>query len=332
MRTDPWKDLERPSASDALTARRIDENNPWDFFWARDIQGKCLLILGHHLDPGAIGEMPRLKGIEVTSAPADPDGRSVLMFRLLDGAQVDIFHTLCIDVVGSTTRAADEPEAVRVALGRTWRWHYLLRGGADGRLSTEAQKGLIGELLVLEHILLPRFAAHDAVEGWHGPLGAPKDFEVRRISIEAKARRGAATPFIAISNEFQLDDEGVDALFLYVVELDQAPSDGDGVTLSEVASRLFADIGRTDPSAAEAFEARLCAAGFRWEDDYSDSRWLEGDTHLYSVSDGFPRIVAKQAAGGVSNVKYAVSLPDCEGFIVNEDALESAWGSGHDVD
>lgn len=62
------------------------------------------------------------------------------------------------------------------------------------RLSAEEQKGLIGELLVLERYLIPLFGPADATSAWVGPTGSPKDFECGRTAIEAKARRGAA-PF-----------------------------------------------------------------------------------------------------------------------------------------
>lgn len=325
MRTNPWQDLEGPSVASAVNARRVDERHRWDFFWGRDAQGKYLLILNHHLEPEQIGPIAHLKDIEVVSVPKDACGRATLLFKLLDTPQSGIFYTLCRDVISSTETCDTEEAAVKIALRRMWRWHYLLRGSAGGRLPMEAQKGLIGELLVLENFLLPRLHAHDVVEAWGGPMGAPKDFEIDRIGVEVKARRGGATPLIAISNEFQLDDEGIGGLFLFVVELNVAIADGDGFTLAEIASRLHGRICEDDPVAAEDFERRLYATGFCWEDDYSDSRWLWGGTHIYSVAEGFPRITASQAAGGVRNVKYSISLPDCADFIVEESAIDSAW-------
>ena len=76
-------------------------------------------------------------------------------------------------------------------LARTWRWHRLLQGSRDGRLGDEEQKGLIGELVVLERRLLrllPVLRALDAVRSWTGPLDTPRDFEISRIHVEAKAR------------------------------------------------------------------------------------------------------------------------------------------------
>ncbi|MDO8586695.1 MAG: PD-(D/E)XK motif protein [Armatimonadota bacterium] len=323
MSNDPWKDLAPPNAADAINARRVDADIPWGFFWARGVDHKCLLVLQHATDSTPHGRLPKLKGIEVTVSEASGDGDHMLVFRLLDSAHRDIFHRLCTDIIASASGADSEKEAVEVALARTWRWHHLLRGGGDGGLSAEEQKGLIGELLVMERYLLPQFPALDAVSAWHGPLGAPKDFEVGRVCIEAKARRGAATPYIAISSEHQLDDSGTDALFLHLVELDQAPSDtSDGFSVSDVATRVRGQIAKADNNAVFRFDELLSAAGFRWEDDYSDWQWIEGLSRQYRVSGDFPRITAQMVFSGVSNVKYSIAVAECEAFLAADGELE----------
>lgn len=73
----------------------------------------------------------------------------------------------------------------------------------------------------------------------------------------------------------------------------------------------------------------LSAAGFRWEDDYSDSNWIEGTSRLYRVDDGFPRITALTIMSGVSNVKYSISLAACEPFHIEDNVLASALGGRH---
>jgi len=330
MSDDPWKDLTPPSSADALNARRVGAEMPWGFFWARGIDRRCLLLLRHAEDASPKLRLPHLKGIETALTDVDGDRNRTLVLRLLDSAQRDIFHRLCLDIMASAAGAETETDAVAIALARTWRWHHLLRGGGDGRLSPEEQKGLIGELLVLDQ-LLRSLSARDAVSSWRGPLGAPKDFEVGRLSVEAKARRGAATPYIAISSEHQLDVTGVDTLFLHVAELDQAQSDAPGgFTLSEIARRLHSAIGITDQLAADLFETLLSAAGFDWEDDYSDVKWIQGPDRLYRVGDGFPCITPASFPGGVLNVRYSVSLFECEPFRVPVDVLAATLeGASH---
>ncbi|NCP12888.1 MAG: PD-(D/E)XK motif protein [Sphingomonadales bacterium] len=325
---DPWKDLTPPSAASAINARRVDENNPWGFFWARAMDGKCLLVLKHGAESSPTKKLPSLKGVEV--AISDGDGRHsrMLVFRLLDSRQRDIFHQLCIDIVAAGATARTESEAIELAIARTWRWHHLLRGGTGGRLSEDEQKGLIGELLFLERHLLPCLTPADSLAAWRGPLGAPKDFEVGRIGIEAKARRGAATPHVLISSEHQLDSEGCDLLFLYVVDLSHAHEGAaQAFTVSDAARRVR-DRMSFDNAVTDRYESLLAAAGFRWEDDYSDFKWVDGPSRIYGVTDGFPRVTAREIATGVSNVRYSVSLVECERFVVEAKTLDEAITGG----
>ena len=150
-------------------------------------------------------------------------------------------------------------------------------------------------------------------------MGSPKDFTVGRVALESKAHRGAAPPYVAISSEHQLDDDGLDALFLIVVELDRATTvSPEGTDLSAVARRVQERVQLADPGAAEAFEAKLAATGFRWDDDYTASPWVEGRTTFYLVDEDFPRIGSSDAPAGVSEVRYRVALAACQGHEVEE--------------
>jgi len=324
MNNDPWKDLTPPNVADSINAKRINAEIPWGFFWARGIDQKCMLVLKHNSDLSPHGHLPKLKGIEVILAEGNNDRINMLVLKLLDSSQRDIFFKLCTDIVAGASDAVSEREAVEVALARTWRWHHLLRGGSDGRLTAEEQKGLIGELSVLENYLLPVISAFDAVSAWCGPQGAPKDFEIGRVCIEAKARRGVATPFITINSEFQLDESGTDFLFLYVVDLDRAQSDSRmGISITDIAQRIKDRIAEIDNGAVIKYEASLSAAGFRWEDNYSDSLWIMGISRLFRVEGDFPRITAVTVMPGVANVKYSISLAACESYRIADSTLEA---------
>jgi hypothetical protein len=327
--TDPWADLAPPAAAATVTALRVDANIPWGFFWARDAEKNCLLILRHSAETFANGRLPRLQGVELSDSFDDRDSARVLSLRLVDFAQRDIFQQLCLDIVRSTARAATEKEALQLTLARTWRWHHLLRGGRDDRLSAEAQTGLIGELLVLERYLLPLLPPRNAVLTWRGPLDSPKDFEIGRMSIESKARRGAATPFISISSEFQLDDRDVDSLFLHVVALDSTSAAADGsFTIADVARRVLDRVQMADADAGDILAGLLTAAGFEWADDYGDACWIEGDSRVFRVSPGFPCITSEQTTLGVSRVTYSVALAACEPYRIEPAELKDALAAG----
>ncbi|MGH7641462.1 MAG: PD-(D/E)XK motif protein [Candidatus Dormibacteria bacterium] len=318
----PWHGLVPPLTADAISARRVDSELPWDFFWARSVDNHHLLVLRHSPESSPQQRLPTLRGIQMYLVDNIEEGARTLVLQLDNAALRDVFLRLCLDIVTAASGAASESEAVGSFVARTWRWHHLLRGGGDLRLSPEEQKGLIGELIVLGTLLLPMAAIQDAISTWRGPLGAPKDFEIGRTCIEAKARRGAATPFIAISSEHQLDLSGIDALFLHVTELSEEQSaNKDGLTVSDFAARTHAAFASQSPQSVEQFETLLSAAGFRWEDDYHDMRWKEGTHHIFRVDKAFPAITARACPPGISNVRYSIGLAECERHRVDVEAL-----------
>ena len=271
-----------------------------------------------------------MRGLEIEirqSRPADP---AILVLRLKDQEQRGIFLRLCLDIVSAVGSARSEAGAVECFVGRTLRWHRLLKGGRDGRLSDEEQKGLLGELVVLRDILFSCVGVQNGLKAWTGPLNTPKDFEIGRICIEAKARRGAAKPFVAISSEDQLDTTSIDALFLHVSEITSATDeDGNAVTVTDMAKDILERVVAESPAHADLFEGRLLAAGFDWADDYTDCRWLLGPHHVYEVAETFPRIVRSGFLPGVEGVRYSVSLQDCESF---RKCVDSLKGELNEVD
>lgn len=325
---DPWASIDPPDAASAISARRVSAENRWDFFWARDLHGRHLLALSFDADL-AIGRLPKPVGIEVSVRPANEPTHSIYVLTLVEAAHKDIFYRLCLDIISAAEAQNSEAAAVAVAVSRTWRWHHLLRGGHAAGLSIEEQKGLIGELLVLERHVLTTTDAPSAVEAWVGPLGAPKDFEMGAVCIEAKARRGTATPFVSISSEFQLDASGTEAFFMHVVDLATAqPDSPKSFTVTELAARVRADVELRDPSALEHLESMLSAAGFLWDDDYSSSCWVETGSSLYEIVDQFPRIDAASVPMGVSGVKYKLELAACTPYKTDYERIGAAMGKG----
>lgn len=331
MSDGPWATIAAPSAADAITARRVDADLKWDFFWGRAVDRKYLFALQHDDDAAPPGRLPNLRGIDITSVKPPSEQRRLLIFKLQDTAQAELFEKLCLDIVRATRASTTQKEAVAITLARTWRWHHLLRGGSISKLNPEEQKGLIAELLVLERKVLPCFGPDASLGMWHGPLDAPKDFECVKICIEAKARRGAATPYIYISSASQLDRTGTDALFVFVLDLDLVPPGTTAsFTVTDVARRIQTAI-TSSQSALAVFDKLLEAAGFQWEDDYSDFWWLEGQSRYYQVRDGFPAIAANDLSAGVSQVTYAVALPACALFAVAVDAITKALEATKDA-
>ena len=124
------------------------------------------------------------------------------------------------------------------------------------------------------------------------------------------------------SSEFQLDETTVESLYLHVSDLSRTPAgpnDEDGFTLHDIAKRIQEMIAGKDLASVAKFDNLLSSSGFEWNHDYSDDIFVEGIHRTYTVKDDFPRITPASFGGGVSRVKYAISLTECEEYMENDD-------------
>ncbi len=324
MRTDPWGQLGIPEAKDTVSARRVSESARWNFYWARDCESRCLLVLRHHLE--TIPRLPRLEGIELILEKAKGNVMASLILRLVDSTQRDIFHRLCLDIIETAGAARTEDEALTVTVARTWRWHHLLRGGSNGLLSPQEQMGLMAELYVLEAHCLVALPAKTALAAWQGPLGAAKDFRSGRTAVEVKAKGRGERPEVEVNSLHQLDQVGLTNLFLSLAVFGPAKLDQEGgITVAEVAIRLMERLRSEGEELAEQFGALLAAAGFRFEDDYSDFQWVGGEKSLYRVEGLFPRLVPAMMPAGITRARYIINLTECGPHIVPPSSLTAAW-------
>jgi len=310
MPDDPWSQLETPRGLGAFTARLVSSDETWNFYWAVDLDGHRVLLLRHSGVALSADSLPKLWELEVFDAPAQGATGRMLVLRLMNPVHQEVFLQFCLDVISWARGAGSEADAVGRVVSRTWRWHHLLRSGSEGRLSVEAQKGLIGELCALEQCLLPNLTARSAVESWIGPLGGHRDFESGLFALEAKAR-SLDHPFVAISSEFQLDGGFPERLFLFVVTVDRAGTEA-GETLTGIARGVAARLKETDQATSDLFDDRLTAAGFTWDQDYSDILWLVGSWTAWEVREPFPRVRATELPEGVSEVTYTLGLTHLE--------------------
>jgi len=59
-----------PASADIVNAKRVDGKHPSNFYWARSVDRKCLLILQCTAASVPKGKLSKLKGIEVSSGDA----------------------------------------------------------------------------------------------------------------------------------------------------------------------------------------------------------------------------------------------------------------------
>ncbi|WP_221714106.1 PD-(D/E)XK motif protein [Sphingobium xanthum] len=310
----PWDDL----VPGVIDARRVDSAGKWDFFWWISDRAEPALILRLSAGSTEIAPLPKMRSLDIRYRDV-PGGRA-LVILLREPEQQELFETLCKDVVKAGEAASSADDAHARSTRRTLRWHHLLRGGRFDLLSIEEQRGLVGELHFLSH-LCDLIGPRAAIEAWKGPEGSAKDFEIDRCLVEIKARRGAARPHVQISSEDQLADVVGTRLFLNVYDVDAAIKPA-GMTLTDHVRAAEARFSDADMTAFGMWEAAIEAAGFDFEDDYSERRWTIGRIQQFEVVDAFPR-VAVPLPSGVGSVRYSIALDACQPFRVEAAVLDT---------
>lgn len=319
------KTIEEPWASLAENeARRIDSKGRFDFFWVRMHGGDPGLALRLSEEIDEVRPLPKLKHVGVFYRTVE--GNNYFCITLSEQAHIDLFETLCRDVVSAGEQAPDLQGAVGRAVRRAMRWHHLLRGGKQG-MPLEMQRGLVGELAFLRE-LVAVIGPNKAVEAWKGPDDSAKDFELPGIFFEVKARRSAAHPRIRISSEAQLMDIAGAQLFLRVQDVDTS-LDAEGDNLKDHVDRtamLFED----DVAALDVWEQRVAESPYAEEAVEPERRWHLGAARMFHVIEGFPRIVPPLPAG-TEELTYSIRLDACGDFATNTDLKTLLMGDTRDV-
>ncbi|MES0032093.1 PD-(D/E)XK motif protein [Mesorhizobium sp. M0040] len=313
---DPWADIGLATAGGSVSARRVDAGHPYDFFWGRDINGRRLLALRYAPEAAVRDTRPKLNGIEIIEPDHDEGDKASIIFALKQPEAAEIFHQLCLDIVGAARSCSSEKSALSAAIRRAWAWHSLLRTGGIGRLSEAEQQGLFGELNVLGG-LIGLHGPSVALSFWRGPLDEPKDFVLGHNAIEVKTCQGGR-PVVEITSEHQLDPRGLQHLFLAVVPVTPAPAGTAGaLTLDGMVAEIQGTLA-SDPATLEQFEALLLAAGWSADAGYAEPLWLTGVPDWFDASGEFPRISATGLPPGVTTVRYHLHLDVCTPFLVDK--------------
>jgi hypothetical protein len=229
-----------------------------------------------------------------------------------------LFCTLLADLIGHLDQAASASASTVVR--RLGAWRRMLGRGLPTGLTPEARLGLYGELLVLREILLP--ALRDtAVTSWSGPSGSPKDFELPAMAAEVKTVSRKDPDRCRISNEEQLNSDGLRHLYLIHQVAGTSP---EGITLVELVDEI-----REHPDVRGSlaqFEDGLLEVGWldAHRDQYNHDRYVLIRRRCFDVGDGFPRILAPDLPSGVSRVSYLVDLSICGAHQVDEQKVREA--------
>jgi hypothetical protein len=173
-------------------------------------------------------------------------------------------------------------------------------------MTLSEQIGLVGEIWVLRHVLIPALGAR-ACRLWTGPNAERHDFVGDGAHVEVKSTIRSEDRH-EISRLDQLRAPAEKQLLLASVQLERT-IDGD-MTLATLIDAVIADLG-TDGYAIAEFRSRLASA--RWHDELRQSSELQRfnlrDVQFFEVEGTFPRIPDDYVPPrGIVSIKYSIDL------------------------
>jgi hypothetical protein len=203
-------------------------------------------------------------------------------------------------------------------IGRLLKWQQFLDQYDPEGLSDEAQRGLFGELWVLRKYMIPLLGLSAAIDSWKGPEKNQQDFKFFKSAIEVKTTISKLHQKIQIVSEQQLDNAGLNSLYLYHISLINGT--GSGETLPEIVDSIR-QLLIPDFEAVKKFEDSLINAGYisAHIGRYSGTKYLVRTQSAYKVDGNFPRIIGQNLLNGVGDVHYSINVSECAHHIVPEE-------------
>lgn len=307
----PWSDIATPSRE--FNVRLFSEKHPLKLYWGKDVRGGYLFIIQFSTEATPDKKiLPELSGIRIAIASA-PDCCRLVLF-LNETSNWELFKSLCVDLIYASENAQNHSDAANVIIRRLLRWHEFLKREKIHLLSSEAIKGLIGELLFMKKVLAPQFGWDEVLSFWKGPLGAPQDFAVYDTAVEVKAQSGISKPYIQISSLEQMEAQ-LPEFYLVVNTLATIePDHEEAFTLNSLIAEIRAELNGAEDMTRELFESMIFQAGYIQLDHYDTPSFRCVAIRTFRVCKDFPRLMIRNVPSGITKANYQISIDSCMPF------------------
>jgi len=234
-----------------------------------------------------------------------------LTFVILKSELEEIFISFAEDLIFQTSSCNSPDEVLETVSNVIFQWLKLFERAVPNFLSSQAEKGLFGELYLFRTLLWEDYAPRDLEAAWEGPLWGDRDFSFPTAKLEIKLS-SAKNPTLKITSERQLEVLGDEREFIILYQVDVSRSVGDLLTdlIDEIRIILASDL-----STLERFNMKLLAYGYSDDErTYYDKRFSVRKASAYQITDGFPCITPATLMPGIFNVGYEIDLSVCEPY------------------
>jgi hypothetical protein len=309
----PWTKISKPSSGYNILL--VNPEHPHDFYWGRDSEGYCLLIMDVYEDGYKEFQKNKIidfKGIKTDLRISHDGNKHVFVLSLQRQSDADIFLCICNDLIECTKKIEGNSAAIEKIYTRLQVWRTFLSKNKRFLLTDHEIRGLFAELVFLENCINNNiFTTAFIINGWQGPLDGPHDFVLGDIAIEIKSIAGSSKNSVRISSENQLVTN-LSRLYLQVFFLAEFTDANSGSSLNTIVGRIRKGLEDTD--LLDMFNNKLHAAGYIDLIDYETPTFSVIQKNVYEVKEGFPRIIPLMLSSGLHNVSYDLDLHTVQPF------------------
>lgn len=250
------------------------------------------------------------RGLQVFSVIRENEND--IYIDLVDDELRSIFIKFIEDVALAVEESESEKDAVQQTVQIILRWKKLFDKISFGGLSLEQQKGLIGELLFFDKLLVKGHTPSVIIASWTADAFKDKDFVLGNSGYEIKFTT-AKNPVLRITSERQLDGQTLSDLTVALFIAEEVMEGG--FSLNSLVSSLSSKL-KSDVLALDAFTKCLLSIGYLVEDAEHYGRMYKlKKSNYYRVSEDFPCIVSEDLKTGLKDVSYCIELSAAEPFL-----------------
>src|SRR5688572_8495008 len=168
-----WTELENDdSFRSGILFKRYSASVLPDVYVALRAPEKLRCIAAHIVKENVpdIQNWNKLKDIKVEILNDDRNpAKSYLLIMILNQQHKDIFSVLCEDLINQIAFILDEKLLIKDLLNRLAKWQTLFERLGQQGLTTEAQRGLFGELYFLRKFLSNSIDRNYCLSAWQVP-------------------------------------------------------------------------------------------------------------------------------------------------------------------
>ena len=263
---------------------------------------------------------PRIKGlsINISSQQKKPGGSVTLLLELQQKEAMDVFIVFVTRVCEELDALKKPGDAVKAVIAIVERWKGFFSGSSE-ILSEGQQTGLYGELYLLSLLEVADISLSKVVNAWTGSKRTDQDYEFGALSIEVKSSAAVDATSVNITNARQLDDTGLETLYLCRILLDTRQ--GDKYTLPVLISSIRNKIQQSAPELSLDFEEKILDAGYQDKhvEHYANRSYSERSVDFYEIKDNFPRLLEKDLPTGITKTSYELTREACKDYKIPTD-------------